>query len=182
MSRLRRSVLFGLTLALGGALTEVDAQMAIHTDLTPRIVHRGDGERRYLTGGRFMLLKVGPVATGASYLFMGYEDMPPGSAIPEHSHEVDEEVIIIHRGRVQVVLGHDTATAVAGDAIFLPPRNHISIRALAPDTASIFFVFPRGTVERCFQGSGRAAPDAPPPSYTDAEMAEGRRVCQMTYY
>ena len=113
---------------------------------------------------------------------MGYEDLPPGTAIPKHEHEVDEELLIVFRGRVRVMFDKDSAEAVAGDAIFLPPKSPVSLRAIGTDTASIFFVFPRGSVERCFQGTGRGQPGAPAHVFTDAEMAEGRRVCQMTYF
>jgi hypothetical protein len=89
MSRSGRSIVVGLSLVVAGFHPEVRAQLPVHTALRPQIVRRADGERRYFADGRFMLLKVGPAATGASYLFMGYEDMPPGSAIPEHEHEVD---------------------------------------------------------------------------------------------
>jgi quercetin dioxygenase-like cupin family protein len=129
-----------------------------------------------------MLLKVGPTATGANYLFMGYEDLPPGTAIPPHQHEVDEEILIVHRGRVQVVFDRDSADAVAGDAVFLPPRTRVSVRALGSDTASIFFVFPRASVERCFQFVGRGEGEAAPRSYTRADTTEAFRVCQMTYF
>ena len=168
------------TLVVPGTMAE--AQMTVHTDLRPKVVRHADGEHRYLSDGRFMLLKVGPVATGSSYLFMGYEDMPPGSAIPKHEHEVDEEILIVYRGRVRVTFDKDSAEASAGDAIFLPPKSPVSLRAIGTDTASIFFVFPRGSVERCFQGTGRDQPGAPAHVFTDAEMAEGRRVCQMTYF
>jgi quercetin dioxygenase-like cupin family protein len=172
----------GLALLLAAPMTGAEAQMPVHTDLRPKVVRYADGEHRYLADGRFMLLKVGPVATGASYLFMGYEDLPPGTAIPKHEHEVDEEILIVYRGRVRVTFDKDSAEASAGDAIFLPPKSPVGLRAIGTDTASIFFVFPRGSVERCFQGTGRDQPGAPARVFSDSEMAEGRRVCQMTYF
>lgn len=172
----------GLALLLTTPVTRAEAQMPVHTDLKPKVVRQAEGEHRYLADGRFMLLKVGPVATGASYMFMGSEDLPPGTAIPKHEHEVDEEILIVFRGRVRVTFDKDSAEASAGDAIFLPPRTPVSLKALGADTASIYFVFPRASVERCFQGVGRDQPGAPAHVFTDAEMAEGRRVCQMTYF
>ena len=172
----------GLVLTLAMPVTRAGAQMPIHTDLRPKVIRHADGERRYLADGRYMLLKVGPVATGSSYLFMGYEDLPPGTAIPRHEHEVDEEILIVSRGNLRVLFDKDSADASAGDAIFLPPRSPVGLRAVGSDTASIFFVFPRASVERCFQGVGRDQPGAPAKVFTEAELAEGRRVCQMTYF
>lgn len=173
-------VVAGIGLAGSGA--PAAAQQAVHTDLAPRVVRRSEGERRYLADGRFMLLKVGPQATGANYVFMGAEDMPPGTAIPEHQHEVDEEILLVLRGRVRVVLNRDTSEAASGDVIFLPPRTRVSVQALGPDTATIYFVFPRGSVERCFQAVGRGAGETGPHRPTHADTLEVPPACQMTYF
>ncbi len=36
---------------------------------------------------------------------VGYEDLPPGTAIPVHKHLMDEEVLFLHQGEVKVILG-----------------------------------------------------------------------------
>ena len=171
-----------VAIGIAGIGSPATAQQALHTDLAPRVVRRSEGERRYLADGRFMLLKVGPQTTGANYVFMGAEDMPPGTAIPEHQHEVDEEILLVHRGRVRVVLNGKTSDAASGDAIFLPPRTRVSVQALAPDTATIYFVFPRGSVERCFQAVGRGAGETAPHRPTHADTLEVPPACQMTYF
>jgi quercetin dioxygenase-like cupin family protein len=173
---------FALSIALIAPCTSMSAQQPVHTDLRPRVIRRAQGERRYLADGRYMLLKVGPAATGSSYLFMGSEDLPPGSAIPLHQHEVDEEILIVHRGHLRVTVKGDSSDATAGDAVFLPPRTPVAVRSLGPDTASIFFVFPRASVERCFQFTGRSEGESRPRAFTAADSAEGPRVCQMTYF
>ncbi len=177
-----RSVAALAVLVLASAFVSLHAQMPVHTDLRPRVIRRAEGQRRYLADGRFMLLKIGPATTGSSYLFMGAEDLPPGTAIPAHQHEVDEELLIVHRGRVLVVFEHDSATAGPGDAVFLPARTRVSVRTLGSDTASIFFVFPRRSVERCFQYVGRAEGQSAPPAYSRADTLEALRTCQMTYF
>jgi quercetin dioxygenase-like cupin family protein len=182
MYRVCASLSVAVVVGLAGMARSGAAQQAIHTDLTPRVVRRAEGERRYLADGRFMLLKVGPRATGASYLFMGAEDLPPGTAIPDHEHEVDEEILLVYRGRVRVALNRDTTEAASGDVIFLPPRSRVSVRALAPDTATIYFVFPRGSVERCFQAVGRGAGETAPRRPTHADTLEVPPACQMTYF
>jgi uncharacterized RmlC-like cupin family protein len=171
-----------LALVFTPAVASLTAQMPVHTDLRPRVIRRTEGQRRYLPDGRFMLLKVGPATTGSSYLFMGAEDLPPGAAIPAHQHEVDEEILIVQRGRVQVVFEHDSASAGPGDAVFLPARTRVSVQTIGSDTASIFFVFPRGSVERCFQYVGRGEGQSAPPPYTRADTLEALRTCQMTYF
>ena len=67
MNRTRTSLKFVVAIGLGGIAHTAAAQQPIHTDLMPRVIRRAEGERRYLADGRFMLLKVGPMATGANY-------------------------------------------------------------------------------------------------------------------
>jgi hypothetical protein len=128
---------------------------------------------------------VGPSTTGAAYLFLGMEDIPPGTAVPRHRHELDEEVLIVHRGSVDVELNDTSHVAPAGSVVYLPPRTWIRVRnPSASDTASIMFVFPRGSVERCFQFIGRGPDEAAsgrPATRTPADAAEERHSCQMTY-
>jgi hypothetical protein len=113
---------------------------------------------------------------------MGAEDMPPGTTIPEHQHEVDEEVLLLQRGRLRVVLNGDTTEAGPGDVIFLPARSRVGAKALPPDTATVYFVFPRGSVERCFQAVGWGAGETGPHRPTHADTLEVPPACQMTYF
>lgn len=152
----------------------------VHTGLVPQVVGSEAGERRVLPNGWHMLLKVGPTNGGAAYLFLGSEDLPPGTRIPRHRHEVDEEILIVHRGEVTVVLNDSVQTAPAGSVIYLPPRNWISLSNEGQEAATVMFVFPRGSVERCFQFVGRAPGEAAR-DQTEAELSEERRACQMTY-
>ena len=165
-------------LAPGRLAAQVDAD--VHTPLRPRVVAPAEGERRLLPDGRHILLKVGPANTGASYLFLGAEDLPPGTGIPRHRHEVDEEILIVQRGQVRFELNDSAQVASAGSVVFLPPRTWVGVSNPGTDTATVMFVFPRGSVERCFQYIGRGAGETPRPP-TEEEIAEERRACQMTY-
>lgn len=156
-------------------------RIPLHTGLEPRVLAPEEGERRHFPDGRHMLLKVGPENTGASYLFLGAEDLPPGSEIPRHRHEVDEEILVVHRGEVTFELAGRRHRAGPGSVVYLPPRTWISARNEGRDTASIMFVFPRGAVERCFQFLGVDRPGEAPDAPTEAEQREERRSCQMTY-
>ena len=152
----------------------------VHTALEPRVVAPADGERRVLPDGRHILLKVGPENGGAAYLFLGAEDLPPGTGIPRHRHEVDEEILIVQRGQVRFELDDSAHVATAGSVVYLPPRTWVAVSNPGPDTATVMFVFPRGSVERCFQFIGRAPGETPRPP-TAEERAEEARACQMTY-
>ncbi|MEW5927297.1 MAG: cupin domain-containing protein [Gemmatimonadota bacterium] len=167
-----------LVLSAGRLPAQVDA--VVHTGAAPRVVAPGEGERRVLPDGRHILLKVGPANTGAGYLFLGSEDLPPGTRVPRHRHELDEEILIVQRGQVVVELNDSAHTAPAGSVVFLPPRSWVAVSNRGSETATIMFVFPRGSVERCFQFIGTAPGEARRPP-TPQEVAEERRACQMTY-
>ena len=152
----------------------------IHTGALPGVIAPEEGERRVLPDGRHMLLKVGPANGGAGYLFLGAEDLPMGTRIPRHRHELDEEILIVQRGRVTVALNDSVYSAPSGSVIYLPPRSWISLANEDAETATVMFVFPRGAVERCFQFIGHAPGEAPR-EQTEAERDEERRACQMTY-
>lgn len=156
----------------------------LHTAAQPQVVLPEDGERRILPDGRAIRLKVGPSATGAGYLFVATEELPPGSRVPRHRHELDEEVLIVQQGEVTFLLDDSAHVAPAGSVVYLPPRHWISVENRSPSPARIMFVFPRGAVERCFQFIGRSVADSAAgrePERVPADAAEERHSCQMTY-
>lgn len=171
-----------LLVLIGLSATRLQAQVdaVVHTGAAPRVVGPAEGERRVLPDGRHMLLKVGPANTGAGYLFLGAEDLPPGTGVPRHRHELDEEILIVQRGQVTVELNDTAHAAPAGSVVYLPPRSWVAVANRGTETATIMFVFPRGSVERCFQFIG-TAPGEAPRRPTPQEQAEERRACQMTY-
>lgn len=156
----------------------------LHTAAKPQVVRPNEGERRILPDGRAIHLKVGPSTTGAGYLFVGTEELPPGSRVPRHRHELDEEVLIVQHGEVTFLLNDTAHVAPAGSVVYLPPRNWIVVENRSAAPARIMFVFPRGSVERCFQFIGRSVADSAAgraPARTSADAAEERHSCQMTY-
>lgn len=168
--------ILALAVAPAGLVAQVRAD--VHTDLTPRVIGADEGERRNLPDGRHMLLKVGPENTGSSYLFLGSEELPPGASIPRHRHEVDEEILIVHRGTVTVELDGTAHRAEEGAVVYLPPRTWVSVRNDGDEAAAVMFVFPRGSMERCFQFIGR---DEQGERARPADPGEESRSCQMTY-
>ncbi|HEY0929846.1 MAG TPA: cupin domain-containing protein [Gemmatimonas sp.] len=156
----------------------------LHTGAKPQVVRPDEGERRILPDGRAMRLKVGPSTTGAGYLFVGAEELPPGSRVPRHRHELDEEVLIVQQGEVTFFLNDTAHVAPAGSVVYLPPRNWITVENRSTVLARIMFVFPRGAVERCFQFIGRSVADSAAgrsPMRSPGTEAEEQHSCQMTY-
>lgn len=164
------------------AAAQVTAEL--HTATQPQVILPDEGERRILPDGRAILLKVGPSTTGTGYLFLGAEELPPGSRVPRHRHELDEEVLIVQHGEITFFLDDSARVAPAGSVVYLPPRHWITVENRGSETARIMFVFPRGAVERCFQFIGRSVADSAAgrtPARTTADALEERHSCQMTY-
>ncbi len=171
-----------MLLAAPAAWGQVTADL--HTAARPRVVRPEEGERRILPDGRAIRLKIGPSTTGAGYLFLGAEELPPGSRVPRHRHELDEEVLIVQQGEVTFFLNDTAHVAPAGSVVYLPPRNWITVENRSGAPAKIMFVFPRGAVERCFQYIGRSVADSVAgrvPTKSAPAEAEERHSCQMTY-
>lgn len=148
--------------------------VATRATTAPRVVGPNGGERRPRPDGRVQTLKVGPMNGGSSYLFLGSEELPPGTSVRKHLHEVDEEILIVHRGRLRVTLNDSTYLAETGTVVFLPPGTWISATNPGPETVTMMYVFPRAAVEKCFQ-----APASGPRS--PAELAEVQPICHMRY-
>jgi uncharacterized RmlC-like cupin family protein len=120
-----------------------------------------------------MLLKVGPTLSGSTHLFLGAEDMPPGTAIPVHRHEVHEEILFVHRGQVAVRLGGRESVAPAGATVYIPAGTWIGVQNVGRDTATVVAVFAQAEVEACFTRLARRL--------TPADSAALESHCRMTF-
>lgn len=183
-SRLLRGLAVALVALVAPRRAASQVTADLHTAARPRVVLPEEGERRILPDGRAIRLKVGPSTTGAGYLFVGGEVLPPGSRVPRHRHELDEEVLVVQEGTVTFLLDDSAHVAPQGSVVYLPPRHWVAVENRSTAPARILFVFPRGAVERCFQYVGRSVADSAAgrrPARTAADDAEERHSCQMTY-
>jgi len=48
--------------------------------------------------------------------------IPPGEANEVHTHEAEEQIYVVLRGRGDVQVGDETREAEAGDVVYLPAR------------------------------------------------------------
>ena len=181
---LASALVAGTAVLLPAAAVRAHVTADLHTAARPQLILPDAGERRILPDGRAIRLKVGPSTTGAGYLFVGAEELPPGGRVPRHRHELDEEVLIVQQGEVTFLLDDSAQVAPAGSVVYLPPRHWITVENRSRAAARIMFVFPRGAVERCFQFIGRSVADSAAgraPAPTPGDAAVERHSCQMTY-
>ena len=85
--------------------------------LEPAALAVDAGEVVYV-GRDLVRIKVSPPAQGR--LAMITQDVTPGTSIPVHLHEREDEIIFIQSGRGEAVLGEATVNLSAGSTLFVP--------------------------------------------------------------
>jgi mannose-6-phosphate isomerase-like protein (cupin superfamily) len=114
------------------------------------ILQEAEGERRVRrarpTPGRTALgsfiIKVDEKNGGSADFFMGYEDIPPGAAIPPHHHPLSGEILFIQRGTGLALLGSRSGPVGPGSTVYIPRHIRVSLRNTGPDTLTVAFIFP----------------------------------------
>jgi mannose-6-phosphate isomerase-like protein (cupin superfamily) len=113
-------------------------------DPTPLILSVDEGERRirrWVGPTPLFIIKVDPRNGGSRDLMMGYEDIPPGGAIPPHRHLIADEIIFVHRGSGVVEVGDRKEPFATGATIYIPKDARIAVRNTGSQPLSIVFVF-----------------------------------------
>lgn len=157
---------------------QVDAGPAGYPVRVPIVLHAEDGEKILFADGRYVLLKATAESAGARELMMGSEAMPPGSAIPVHSHDGYEEILFVHEGRVRLTLGDRVVEAEAGTTMFVPPGTWHGVEAGDDDPATMLFIFPNPEIADFFRTVGFKEGEEPPRLTAD-DWAEIMRQHQM---
>jgi mannose-6-phosphate isomerase-like protein (cupin superfamily) len=117
----------------------------------PTIVARGQGEQLMMRGSRPLFIVADSATVGSRTLVAGYEDVPPNDSVRVHMHLGEDEIIFLHRGEIDVLLGTSTHRASAGATIFIPRGTWIGFRTVGTDTAGFFFVFNAPAFEKCLR-------------------------------
>jgi len=114
-----------------------------------------------------------PALTGYEGLSMGYQTIPPGGRIREHSHGDQVELQICFRGRGRVVVAGESHPLVPGTACFLGHDvRHEILNESDEDLVLLWVVSPPG-LEHFFEAIGRprrAGEPAPAPFARPADV------------
>jgi mannose-6-phosphate isomerase-like protein (cupin superfamily) len=117
----------------------------------PTVFARGEGEERLMRGSRPLFIVADSATVGSRSLMAGYEDVPPGDSGRTHMHLEEDELILVHRGTLDVLLGETTHRAGAGASVFVPRRTWVTFRTVGVDTAGFWFVFNAPGFEKCLR-------------------------------
>ena len=149
------------------------ARLTVSDSSRGLILQASEGERRVrrpppsnaVALGSPFIIKVDRQNGGSSDFFMGYEDIPPGRAIPRHYHPQVDEILFIHRGSGIAMLGSREATVTAGATIYIPPGTRVSLKNTGTEPLTIVFLFPQPELGDYFR---------------DQSVAEGQRALPFT--
>ncbi|MGH6693036.1 MAG: cupin domain-containing protein [Gemmatimonadales bacterium] len=139
---------------------------------------RGDGEQRLMRGTRPLFIVADSATAGSRTLVAGYEDVPPGDSGRTHMHLEQDEIIFVHRGTLDLLLGDTTHRAAAGATVFIPRGTWVGFRAVGGDTAGFFFVFNAPGFEKCL----RALSAAPGQQFVLPERSTLERISQECHW
>lgn len=107
---------------------------------------RGGGVRTLPYAGKWNSARAG-VTTGVT-------EFSPGTAIPLHTHNVEETVYLL-RGEATVVIGDDTHELVAGDATWVPAGIPHCFRTRGDGPMAIYWVYGGRDVTRTICATGQ---------------------------
>jgi quercetin dioxygenase-like cupin family protein len=117
----------------------------------PTVFVRGQGEQRMMRGTRPLFILADSATVGSRTLVAAYEEVPPGDSGRTHMHLQEDELLFVHRGELEVLLGDSIHRAPTGASIFVPRRTWIRFRAIGEDTAGFLFVFNTPAFEKCLR-------------------------------
>ena len=152
-------------LALVVACTSALAQNA-----SPGLILQADeGERRARRVSDFpFILKVDMKNGGSADLVMGMEDLKPGQAIPTHRHLHADEIVFVHKGTAEVMLGEQKAIVREGGTVYIPRNVRIALKNPGPATLTIVFIFPKPGFEDYLRDTSAPEGQSMPPMSPEA--------------
>ena len=134
-----------------------------------RALRQEDGELVYV-GRDPVRIKVSP--SGRGRLAMITQDVSPGTTIPVHLHEKEDEIIFIQSGTGEATLNDRRLELAAGSTLFVPQGTWHGGRNTGSDTLRWVAIYSPSGFEGYFREIGRLAPDAPPRTTSPEERAQ----------
>jgi quercetin dioxygenase-like cupin family protein len=144
--------------------TKGDINMTINliTNLRPGVVAAGEGDSRHNVFGHSLIFKTATSELAGSALLWELIS-PPGTMVPPHVHEVEDEFIYVAEGELEVLVGDQKYTAGAGDLIKMPKGvPHGIWQKGDKNTRTLWTVVPAGQMEDLLKALGQLPANQPP--------------------
>jgi mannose-6-phosphate isomerase-like protein (cupin superfamily) len=154
-------------LALGGAAIAWPATLGAQAATAPAALAAGDGELVYV-GRDPVRIKVSPGGAGGRF-GMITQDVSPGTVIPVHLHEKEDEIIFIQAGQGEATLGDAAVPLAAGSTLYVPQGTWHGGRNTGRETLKWIAIYSPSGFDGYFREIGRRSPEAPPRRRTPEE-------------
>jgi len=126
---------------------------------TPKIVKTNEGKIINVIGDKQTFKLTGKDTNGQFLLIEELNE--PGTVIPLHVHENEDEIFKILEGEMELTIGNETMTLTEGDLAFAPRGIPHSWKIVGDKTAKVILsVFPAG-LEYMFEELGELPPGPP---------------------
>ena len=159
--------MFALAGTLAGAGWSRRPETGTHqAALGPAGIAASDGELVYV-GADPVRIKISPSDRGR--LAMITQDVSPGTSIPVHLHEREDEIIFIQSGRGEAVLGDARVELAAGSTLYVPQGTWHGGRNTSSEILKWVAIYSPSGFEGYFRAIGRRSPDEPAPSLAPEE-------------
>jgi quercetin dioxygenase-like cupin family protein len=163
-----------LTLAAGAAGGWMAGQPPRAAGTEPAAIAATDGELVYV-GRDPVRIKISPGGTTGRFAMITQE-VSPGTSIPVHLHEKEDEIIFIQSGVGEATLGDSRVQLAAGSTLFVPQGTWHGGRNTGTATLMWIAIYSPSGFEGYFREIGRAQPSDPPrPSTPDQRVARDAR-------
>ncbi len=167
----RREVLMTALAALAARpsreTTDAQPAAAEAAGTAPAAIGAADGELVYV-GRDPVRIKISPRGAKGR-VAMITQDVSPGTSIPIHLHENEDEVIFIQSGQGEATLGDSSVTLAAGSTLYVPQGTWHGGRNSGTETLKWVAIYSPSGFEGYFREIGRRTPDDPPRSRTPQE-------------
>lgn len=136
-------------------------------------VNEGEARTWRNWGDTPFIIKVDRQNGGSPDMFMGYEDIAPGLAIPGHRHPTADEIVFVHRGSGVAQVGEKEAAFTEGATIYIPRGVRVSIRNTGTTPLSVVFIFSKPGFED-FMRDNSVLKGQPVVALSESELARIR--------
>ncbi|MEH0157121.1 cupin domain-containing protein [Limibacter armeniacum] len=125
-----------------------------------QIIKANEGRKLNVIGDHQTIKLTGKDTNGLFTLIE--QNNPPGTQLPKHMHEREDEVFQLLEGEVEFTVGDTRSVLKAGDTIFLPRMIPHSFKVLGNQNARVILsIFPAG-IEGMFELLSQLPDDGPP--------------------
>ena len=170
-SALRALFTFAASIHVPRSLSARSQRQAHESPKTPTAMAVSDGELVYV-GRDSVRIKLSPQGIRGPF-GMITQEVSPGTTIPVHLHEKEDELIFIQSGEGEATLGEQVVKLAAGSTLFVPRGTWHGGRNTGTGVLNWIAIYTPSGFEGYFREIGRRTPDEAPRS-TTAEEREAR--------